>query len=230
MLIVVPTRGRPANAQRLIYAVNATATFRPELHFAVDEDDPTAHDYLRVFAEAKAREGVRVTYSVGPRIFVGPTLNHIAVRAEPRNLWIAFMGDDHVPESVGWDHSLVEPLGPVGISYGNDLFQGPNLPTAVVMTANIVRWLGYMVPPTLKHLYLDNFWKELGTQLGILHYVPNVIIRHHHYQAGLAEHDQTYAEANSGERWTEDSAAWEDYRTNVLPGAVQLLREKMVHA
>lgn len=227
MLIIVPTRGRPANAQRLIHEIGRTSVLRPEVHFAVDDDDDSLYEYKQLFTEAKDFISPVVTYSVGPRVFVGPTLNRVVANAERRFRWFAFMGDDHVPETPGWDMHLIEPLGKVGISYGNDLFQGANLPTQVVMTANLVRWMGYMVPPTLKHLYLDNFWKELGQQLGVLHYVSDVIIRHYHYQAGLAEHDQTYAEANSGERWSEDTAAWEAYRTHILPDVAELLRRLM---
>ena len=40
LVVVVPSRGRPARARALVEAFEATCTADTELVFAVDEDDP----------------------------------------------------------------------------------------------------------------------------------------------------------------------------------------------
>jgi hypothetical protein len=121
-------------------------------------------------------------------------------------------GDDHRVRTRGWDEALTDAAGPVGIAYGDDLIQGVELPTSVVMSSDIVRTLGQMVPPTLQHLFVDDYWKALGIGIGQLHYVPEVVIEHMHPSAGKAEMDDSYAITNHPDRYESDSAAWKAYR------------------
>jgi hypothetical protein len=60
------------------------------------------------------------------------------------------MGDDHRPRTKGWDQAYLDALRELGtgIVYGDDLLQGEKLPTQCAMTADIVRALGHMAPPT----------------------------------------------------------------------------------
>jgi hypothetical protein len=111
-----------------------------------------------------------------------------------------------------------------GIAYGNDLLQGERLPTAAFMTSDIIRTLGWMCPPTLEHLYIDNAWLELGRAMGRLRYLPDVVLEHLHPDAGKAQQDQTYAEANHPDRDRRDKAAFEAWRRDGLPRDLELLR------
>jgi hypothetical protein len=94
--------------------------------------------------------------------------------------------------------------------------QGVNLPTAVFMTSSIVTTLGYMAPPSLYHLFLDNSWKDWGNALRTrdlwrFRYMPDIIIEHLHPQAGKSEWDEGYVEVNGGEMWTRDETAYKEY-------------------
>jgi hypothetical protein len=82
-----------------------------------------------------------------------------------------------------------------------------------------------MVPATMVHLYLDNFWKELGAGLDGLVYRPDVVIEHIHPAAGKAPMDDGYREANSSEQDRADREAWLAYQQNSLPYAVKRIRE-----
>jgi radical SAM superfamily enzyme YgiQ (UPF0313 family) len=97
------------------------------------------------------------------------------------------------------------------VAYGNDLLQSENLPTAVMLSKAIVSALGGMVPPKLRHLYLDNFWKRLGEDLGNLVYVPQVIIEHCHPLAGKAEWDEGYRLVNAREMYSFDALVYDNY-------------------
>lgn len=138
-----------------------------------------------------------------------------------------FMGDDHVPRSPRWDAELyAAAVIPNGIAYGDDLLQRSNLPTAVLMDAEIVRKLGWLVPPGIKHMYIDNWWRDLGNALGTLRYVDHVVIEHMHPVAGKAEKDEGYRRTNTDRMYTEDEAAYRAFiDRGGLTEAVEMLRD-----
>jgi hypothetical protein len=127
--------------------------------------------------------------------------------------YFAFMGDDHRPRTQGWDSMLIDALDELGtgLAYGDDLHQGEGLPTAVAMTADIVRELDGMVPPGMIHLYLDNFWLKLGKDLNAIKYLPEVVIEHCHPVWGTGKMDAGYQEVNAPEVYSADRIAFESY-------------------
>lgn len=108
--------------------------------------------------------------------------------------------------------------------YANDGIQGERLPTAIFMTADIVRALGYMAPPTLGHLYVDNAWLDLGRSAKCITYLSDVRVGHRHPIAGLAAWDEGYQRCNSPEQYSRDQAAYLQWRATDLPHAVDTLR------
>lgn len=202
MVVIVPTRGRPQSALRLIEAWRETAA-SAQLVFAIDDDDPTAEQYLEVVGSAQI-----VT---APRLRMGPTLNYWARIFAERCYAVGFMGDDHVPRTEKWDALFMEELSTrgAGIIYGNDLYAGDKIPTAVAMTSNIIRTLGFMCPPLQLHLFLDNFWKDLGNRLGCLVYRDDIVIEHLHPVAGKAATDGSYAESSA--TWAHDERMYQLY-------------------
>ena len=200
VLLIVPTRTRPESSIRFYesFVHNSRIT---DLVFALDDDDV---EYPRI-------DGVM--YEVNPRMGMNCTLNFVASKYADRYDYLAFMGDDHRIRTDGWDEQLVDSISGIknGVAYGNDLLQGENLPTAVLLDASIVRKLGYMAPPNQRHLYLDDFWKHLGTTLGTLRYSPEVIIEHLHFTAGKSVADDLYQEVNSSSMYDNDRFAYNMY-------------------
>ena len=187
-LIITPTRQRKDNAQRLIDSVAATATAQTDLILAVDDDD--AHSYTGL------RAG-RARVLVGPRQTCPAWTNQIARDYGGGYRALASLGDDHVPETYGWDSLLlgaIDAMGGTGIAYGDDCLQHEKLPTAPVISSDIVVALGWLFLPGLTHFYCDDVWKALA-EPDLLAYVPEVIIRHLHFSVGTAPRDGTYAEA-----------------------------------
>lgn len=224
LLVIVPTRGRPQNISRLIDAWAETSAGVAQLLVAVDDDDPAKLDYLSVvlptgFAWLEA----------APRPDgggMGPVLNRYATRYAGSYRALGFLGDDHVPRSGGWDRLIVKALSELGtgIVYGDDLFQRQNLPTAVFMTADIVRTLGWMSPPELRHLWIDNAWMDLGRAAGCLRYLPDVVIEHVHPAAAKAAMDDGYRRVNSPTQNTEDFAAYRAWCQGPGPQAAARIR------
>lgn len=208
LVVIVPSRERPESARTVAAAFEATCTANTKLLFAIDDDDPTAKAYDEAIA---------------PEVFTLTQFTHNMGEALHQAVWwaleewkpfaVAFMGDDHLPRTVGWDQAYLDALRELGtgLVYGNDLLQGRALPTQVAMTSDIIRALGYMAPPALTHLYVDNFWASLGNKAGCIRYLPDVIVEHRHPAAGKAAVDAGYERVNSPAMQTRDEAAWLAY-------------------
>ena len=206
ILLIVPSRGRPHNAVELIKTWQSTTEGKSELRFYVDDDDPTALRYPAEFT------------TVGePGRLVGIT-NRIAVANVNYYTMFGSIGDDHRFESPGWETKLLkglDKLGGRGVLYGDDGVHGQNLCTAFFMSTNIVKALGYMIYPSLEHLYADNFALELGKAMGKLKYLSDVKITHYHPIAKKAEWDTTYDIGNNADVWARDGAAFDYWKRNL---------------
>ncbi|QBP30834.1 glycosyltransferase [Streptomyces phage EGole] len=210
--VLIPTRGRPENAQRLNEAIDTTADI--EAVFCVDEDDEKLEEYL----------DSGLPLRIGRRRRLVGTLNAMAEEYVDYCDIIGFMGDDVLPHTYRWDVEIANQFQRNMVAYANDGWQGQGLPTAVFMDSDIVRKLGYMVAPTLIHLFADNYWKALGEGLGTLTYLEHVNMEHLHPFAGKAADDKTYQEANSGEMWDHDQLAFNMWVKYQLPTDVEYLR------
>lgn len=197
-LVIIPARGRPDKAQVAFDALKEHSVIS-DLLIGLDDDD--ADNYPEM--EGVIRE-------VNPRLRMNGTLNLLVKKYQDKYETISFMGDDHIVRTAEWDKKLYEPIRNrgYGISYGNDLFQGENLPTMVMMSTNISKELGFFAPPRLIHLYMDNFWKLFGQVLSCLDYNPDVIVEHMHYMAGKSKVDAGYQEVNSSEIGNHDAEAF----------------------
>ena len=193
---IVPSARRPHNARELAAAWESAATsLSTGLILAVDDDDPDLPGYEQVAVD---HPWITLAVIQDSPHQIGPILNQVArdlldLDTGPPPDLIGFMGDDHRPRTLHWDRELAAALArDLGVAYGNDLNQAEKLPTACLISAPVVAALGYLVPPGLDHLYLDDFWLQLGCATHLA-YRPGVIIEHLHPTVGKAEFDQLYA-------------------------------------
>lgn len=238
LTVLVPSFGRPHAVAELTRAFRETCTvtdskkYTTRLVFVVDSVDPCLSGYQ---AAMHAIPTVPADFDWqtwghkgGPLIPVQPQIyesgttgmnaslneaaHYFTQAVDDRPFAIGFMGDDHLPRTPGWDLHYLATLATLGtgIVYGNDLLQGQNLPTQVAITSDIIRRIGYMAPPDLKHLYMDNYWKDLGEGAGCIRYLPDVIVEHLHPVAGKAAWDDNYARVNAHD--AHDSAAYAELR------------------
>lgn len=228
LVVIVPSRGRPHTVAEMAEAFERTCTeITTDLVIAVDADDPRRSEYEAV---TLAQRGYGVLLVVNSPSSMVRALNYTAsMLIEDRNpSTIAFMGDDHRPRTKGWDRAYLDALAVrPGIVYGNDLIQGPNLPTQCAMSTEVVRALGHMAPPVLTHLYVDNYWRDLGRAADCLTYLPDVVIEHVHPIAGKAAVDDGYRRVNAPEMYHRDSAAYEAYMTEYGGRDVAAVRQAL---
>ena len=206
LAVIVPSRGRPQNIKDLIYAMNQTKT-TADLWVVCDDDDPELAGYQALGIENllifdRTQKGMARPLNLAVR----------SILQSHKYSHFAFLGDDHRPRTMYWDLDFTNVLDQgLGMVYGNDLFQGENLPTAIGMHGTIVRELNGMVPEGLFHLYLDNFWKQIGLDIGALTYLPETIIEHMHPLAGKAQVDQGYVDVNAPEIYDADKIVFDAY-------------------
>jgi len=218
LVVLVPSRNRPQNIEDLIKSFDETET-ESDLIVIVDDDEPQMDAYLQLGCD------VLMVEKQGKGM--AKPLNFAARHYAHKYRHFAFLGDDHRPRTKNWDLHFINTLDELGtgLVYGNDLFQGENLATAVGMTGNIVNALGGMVPPDMIHLYLDNFWMTLGKDLNALRYIPEVVLEHLHPVAGKAEWDEGYRAVNAEEVYSADKKALDDYLSSTAySGLLESLR------
>lgn len=227
LAVVVPTRGRPENAARLVTAFGETASSGAVPVFVVDEDDPRREEYRALLDQGRIPRMLVYSGTEGGGGLCRP-LNWAARRYASVYENVGFMGDDHLPRTVGWDTRVLAELDSLAprVVYGNDLLQGANLPTAVFMQSRMIRTIGTMAPAVMRHLYLDNFWKELGERTGGLRYLDDVVIEHLHPVNGKAAWDEGYARVNASEADRRDREAWLNYRENCFGNLLSRVREE----
>lgn len=238
LVVIIPTRGRPGAVKEIIESFLESCREDTALIFAVDESDPHLDDYSTAVREnlyiggvdaegwrtweRRAHSGVwnvRAGVCVTPAVNMVDALNKTAAYVLNPEIYmsetvkaIAFMGDDHRPRTLGWDSAYLEALRvKPGLVYGDDLYQGRKIPTQVAISATVVRALGHMAPDVLTHLYVDDYWKALGTAAGCLTYLPDVVVEHLHPAAGKAAWDEGYRRVNDREMYERDGAAYGEY-------------------
>lgn len=225
LAVLIPSRGRPWAVDALLDAWRATGA-TATLVIGLDDDDSTSPSYPWLDTGAAPWP----VYHVGKRLGLCSTTNELARAYAGTHDVLGSFGDDHRPRTRFWDRIVCDALAEMGtgIVYGDDLFRGEDLPTAVFMTADIVRTLGYMAPPELAHMYIDDTWREWGRAAGILRYLPEVVIEHLHPDAGKAEMDATYAEG--GASFVDDTEAFRRYMQTRFHEDVAKLRALRVAA
>lgn len=221
LVVIVPSRGRPEAAVELATAFRATGA-SARLVFAVDDDDETRAQYAQAL---KVYPDTTIHYGRSPSNMV-TALNTTAGLYQNEAFAIGFMGDDHRPRTDGWDKAYVGVLRHMGtgIVYGNDLLQGRRIPTQCAITADIVRTLGHVAPPSLTHLFVDNYWRALAEAAGRLRYLPDVVVEHMHPVAGKADWDDGHKRVNAPDMYERDRRAYQQYVAEHLLGDIAKVR------
>lgn len=235
MLVIVPTRSRPHNIEPVVTAWLETAAFpTADLLFAVDADDPLRDAYDRAL-EAQARRLSKVgatlrSHSLPRHEQLVPKLNGVAklhADMSPQYIAMGFAGDDHLPQTYGWAGIMLDVLREMGtgIVYPDDGYQHGRIPTSWLMTTDIIRALGAMVPAPVEHLFCDNAVRDLGLGANCLRYLPEVLVEHMHPVAGKVASDEQYERVNSRDQWRADQRAYRGWRRGTLPRQAAQVRD-----
>ena len=219
LLVMVPARGRKANAERLIKSFSETATCA-DLVFVLDDDDEATYEGV---------EWGNILHGVlSPRGSLQQKLNQTAaamMAAYPALMWT---GDDHEFKTPGWDRMMLdalEGLGGHGWVYP-DTVRRRDVPEIWLASASITETLGWFFPPAVHMYYGDNSVAELGKRSGLIRWCHQAVIEHlHHSVRPDVEHDAVYREAEAvyGQA---DLGAYRQWQADVMPYEVARLRRE----
>lgn len=206
--LIIPSKGRPDRCAGMIRSARATATERVRFLVVIPHEQDVAA-YHAVVQE-------------GAELLAAPTGFVRCVNAGARALRddvsiLGVFGDDVIFQTPGWDQKVEAALVTPGMAYGDDLIHGPNHPSAVWVSSEIVRALGWLAHPELHHQWADDVWRDLFTAAGCKRYLPDVVVEHVHPAVGKAPMDATYEAvfgANEGavSRAAQDHATWQAWK------------------
>jgi hypothetical protein len=217
LVIVVPTRGRPDSVTDLVSTfVDTRQVGDTRIVLAVDATDTDLKRYRTAVTKTRRKDAVNVLSVTGGTMVAALNEAALTVISNPEVEAVGFFGDDHRPRTFGWDASYLTALRELGagIVYGNDLLQYGFVPTQCAMSADIVRELGWMAHPSLRHMYVDTLWRDMGDAAGRLRYLPDVIVEHMHPLNGKSEEDEGYIRVNAKEVYAADEKTFNGLHAN----------------
>lgn len=181
---VLPSRSRPGNVARFINACHDQGIPAP-LWLRVDLDDERINGYRRL----DLPDGWAMVE--GPRDGLASLYNAAFKTLQDRPFY-GVLADDIVPETKDWDKRLIEAAGSDGLAFGDDGINGSIHATHFVLGGDLVREIGWLALPGLSRIFIDTAWVDIARSRGVLRYLPDVILRHHHFSNGRAFFDGTY--------------------------------------
>lgn len=201
---LLPSRGRSHLVARLF----EKGDFKTPGLVLLDRDDSPNYKGMRF------PEGWEVV--VGPRTCLSEKLNE-GFRKKPQEPWYGILNDDHLPITPGWDVALIEKLKSQPMVWPQDNYA--DRISTPVFDGDLVRTLGWVAPPELKHFYIDDVHELIAECLGCVR-LETVMVSHEHVNKGRMPPDRTYLERPNNQhdraaffRWCKDT--WPQIRQNL---------------
>lgn len=185
ILCIMPSRNRPESC--LLAATSLINNISAPLHLVIllDFDDPSLPRYL----ESKE---LLPCYHITSPATITARINEIAMRNIGEYDFFHLTNDDTIYRTKGWDTQFISATSQhgVGVYYGNDMFQGINMPTFPFIPSSLVKEVGWLQMPHLIRYFGDTTWQFLAIEMGRkLFYLPDVVIEHMHKLAGKGNDD-----------------------------------------
>jgi len=191
LLVMCSTKGRPEILREMINSFLATKSEGTHLKIYIQETDPKIVEYKQVAKDYEhfslnliniEQNYLKFIFGKEKKTMV-EVLNYIYYKNKGYKYY-ADINDDHVYKTVGWDKILtdaIEEKGGWGIACGADLVNGDwyefQRPSAVVVSANILKVLGYWIDPCFEHIGCDDFHKHIAKATNLI-YLEHVITEH----------------------------------------------------
>lgn len=221
ILVMIPTRGRRKQVERLLESHAENTGKAAELVFILDPDDEETYDGVDW--------GDSLAGVMSPRGSLAEKLNRTAADFADDYDALMLVRDDCVFATPQWDELLAEALEAFG---GTAMIQPDDrkrddIPEIVLISSDIVKELGWFANPCLGQFYIDNTWAELGKRSQLLHRCPGVVIPYLHYTLGPDVSLRDDIDAETENAWgSSDLTAFRQWQSEMLPGQVSQLRRK----
>jgi len=186
VLVVCPTRGRPAKAEKMAESFKATTNYRSKLLLLIDDDDPS--DYSALIRSDICETAVR------PRTDIVPMINR-AIRERLHDYsFFGLMVDDGVFTTPGWDQfvALATPMGGV-MSPAHNYGRHVDMP---YVHRRWVERLGWYANERFKYWCWPTFTGILAQAAGRIVHAPKESFYIHHDDMGPGRWEDFKTEAN----------------------------------
>jgi hypothetical protein len=190
---LLPSLGRPRQAQAVIDACHATGMTQPAVLYV--DGNPGAYQALSL------PDNWRMVCA-GSQVGIGQAMNW-CYKTYPNERCYGWLADDTYPETAGWCERIEAETGEHSVVnvYDRYLCDNPhelrNVERGALFTSatgfggGLVRALGWWAMPRLKQVGIDWIWTELVRDIGIAKYLPDVIVRHDNFETGRRHFDAT---------------------------------------
>ena len=193
--VLVPSRGRPKQFERMLDTIRATVTYPRSVEVIawLDHDDPSFADNGCGYPPSDDM----LRFVSGERRLLSECWN--ACYAEARGEILMHAGDDITFNTPGWDVRVRQEFANIpdriGLVFADDLSTNfPDLATHGFVHRRWVDAVGYFLPPLFSSDWNDVWISEVAKQIGRFVPMSDVIIEHHHYSFGKSEYDETHRE------------------------------------
>lgn len=211
LLVICPTRQRAHKCKKMLKSFTAKSSKDSAVLFLVDQDDPELQHYQTLFHDYSC------AYTINPRQTYIQLMN-AAFKACPNHEFYCPANDDFIFETHGWDIAMMgiidDQFQSIGIAHCNDGIQHEKIPVVAVISGVIVRALGWVFPPVLRHLFGDNALNIIGRGLNRMCYVSNIVVKHDHPLVNKEAEDEIYKQTNSDERYHKDGIIFKQWEKN----------------
>lgn len=156
--ILVPTKGRPQQFERMVESANSTSSTRPTIYEAKSGKDvpewlPTVHKW-NLLAEKAFKDGHKL-FMLG--------------------------ADDMIFKTNGWDTALLDHYNAlenkIHVYHLQDSRDKDGTPH-VIVTREWIEAMGYFLPPIFLHWYIDSWTVEIAKCNGVFTYMRDYLLEH----------------------------------------------------
>jgi len=219
ILAICPTRERIEKCNRMLNSFEEMRGAFIDIIFCIDEDDPNLKEYEQMFQ-------YRAAYVISRQMNITQLFNRI-VNEMPSYKMFHQTNDDFVYITKRFDKEIYINMlhNGSGIYYGDDDFWGKEICVSPFITSDIIRALGWIQMPKLTHLCSDLVWMEIGEALDILHYMPEVCIKHIHPETTGEARDSVTDRVNSPEMYQKDKIQFVLWKNQRSQGDIDKVRK-----
>lgn len=125
---------------------------------------------------------------------------------------VGILANDIIPRTLFWDRVLASRLNGYNLVSPDDLWQAPRRlgGGGILFSKALIEAVGYIAPPGMEHLFLDDVWETLGNDMGVWQPQLDVVLEHKHAALEAKPIDSTTRRL--GTFWAADEKAYRIWR------------------
>lgn len=228
--LLLPTRNKPEELERIIREVDQTSNGNVKLHAYVATDDPKLEEYKMVATRSAERNlypDAHVTVTFGEPLGFSRAINFLAQQAlqNPKVSLIMRCEDDFYFIENDWDLAYLYEVPDDGIAmiWCNYVLKGKDAePHTAAVTRKWFNTVGYFSLPSLRHYFCDNVLIDLAKEIGRAIYIEKPYIDHRYNP-----HDERKKANFTEPQYDKDSTAYREWKNKDFKGDASRLKQQI---